>query len=229
MSSNTADCIALIGASGTGKTLEARERLRDRGARPALIWSPLEDTDHYAKTTGGAIVRTIPGLVKGIRERRSALVFVPSGNAKSIAAQFDLFCRAVWLTPRAVALIEELSRVTSPGWAPQAWQNLSTAGRHQGLTVIATAQRPAQIDKDFLGNCTEIRAFRVNYENDAKALSAVMREKPETFTDLPDLHYIHRRLRDRVNVAGVQAIPGKQSAGRAPKKAGQAPAALPLR
>lgn len=209
MSLNTADCIGAIGASGTGKSLYALERLNERGARPALIWSPLELTDNYARKTGGAIVRTIPGLVKGIKERRPVLVFVPSGNAKSIAAQFDLFCRAVWHTPKCVALIEELSRVTSPGWAPQAWQNLSTAGRHQGLTVIATAQRPAQIDKDFLGNCTEIRAFRVNYENDARAIAAVMRERAELFTELPDLHYIHRRLRDRVNVRGVQPLPAK--------------------
>jgi hypothetical protein len=223
VSANTADCIGAIGASGTGKSLYALERLRDRGARPALIWSPLELTDNYAKKTGGDLVRTIPGLVAGIKQRRPVLVFVPSGNAKKIAAQFDLFCRAVWHTPKCVALIEELSRVTTPGWAPQAWQNLSTAGRHQGLTVIATAQRPAQIDKDFLGNCTEIRAFRVNYENDARAIASVMRDKPETFLELPDLHYIHRRIRERANVAGVQPIPTKldknQTAKRRPERA----------
>ncbi len=226
MSRNTADCIGAIGASGTGKSLYALERLRDRGSRVALIWSPLELTDNYARKVGGAIARTIQGLVKGIKEGRPALVFVPSGNAAMIAKQFDLFCRAVWYTPQCVALIEELSRVTSPGWAPQAWQNLSTAGRHQGLTVIATAQRPAQIDKDFLGNCTEIRAFRVNYENDSKALAAVMRERAEVFADLPDLHYIHRQLRERTNVRGVQALPGKPAAG-AKKNARQRAPALP--
>jgi hypothetical protein len=68
-------------------------------------------------------------------------------------------------------LVEELSRVTMPSWSPPAWRNLSTAGRHQGLKLIGTSQRPASIDKDFLGNCTEIRCYRVNYDRDAKVMA----------------------------------------------------------
>lgn len=221
MSGNVADAIGAIGASGTGKGLYVTERARailggDR--RPFLVWSPLELTDRYGQKFSAPVVSSIPELVKRVKARAPAVVFVPASNPKVMAGQFDLFCRVVWHTPRAVALIEELSRVTSPSFAPQAWQNLSTAGRHQGLTIIATAQRPAQIDKDFLGNCTEVRAYRVNYEADAKALASIMRERPEAFLELPDRHFIHRWIRERRNETGVQAIPGQPDVQAQPKE-----------
>lgn len=213
MTHNVADCIGAIGASGTGKGLFVTAKVAPLlGRRLVLVWSPLELTDRYAQKFAGVTVRSIPHLVGQVKAKARAIVFVPDGNAKKLAAQFDLFCRVAWYAPRCVAVIEELSRVTTPGWAPQAWQNLSTAGRHQGLTVIATAQRPAQIDKDFLGNCTEVRAYRVNYDNDAKALASIMRERPEFFLELPDRHYLHRWIRERRNERGVQPLPGEAPA-----------------
>lgn len=225
MTHNVADCIGAIGASGTGKGLFVTARVMPLlGRRLVLVWSPLEATDRYAQKFGGALARSIPQLVERVRAKPRAVVFVPDAKPKTMAGQFDLFCRLAWHSPRCVALIEELSRVTTPGWAPQAWQNLSTAGRHQGLTVIATAQRPAQIDKDFLGNCTEVRAYRVNYDNDARALASIMRERPEFFLELPDRHYLHRWIRERRNEQGVQPLPGEAPAPPAPPRAKKKPA-----
>lgn len=207
MSAGKASIIAVIGASGTGKGQCAKARLDTPWRGLTLIWSPLEPTDRYADWIGArAINASIPALVAAIRAKARGVVFVP-GPVK-IAEQFDLFCRIAWECIGARVLIEELSRVTSPSWAPASWQNLSTAGRHRKLELIGTAQRPAQIDKDFLGNCTLIRCYRLNYENDAKAVSSVLRVPWESLMDLPDLHYLERHIAARENVAGVQPIVG---------------------
>lgn len=221
MSRNTADCIAVVGASGTGKGVYCCARIIAAGldARPLLVWSPLEATDRYGKKFAAPVVRSIGDMVKAVKAGRRRVVLLPSARPKELAAQFDLFCRIAWAVPGAVVLVEELSRVTSPGFAPQPWQNLSTAGRHRGLTVIATAQRPAQVDKDFLGNCTELRAYRVMYENDARALASITREPFGTFLELPDLHYVHRYMRERRTVKGIQPLPGaeKKSSKKTPR------------
>ena len=65
------------------------------------------------------------------------------------------FCRVVAECKRARVLVEELMHVTSPSWAPPAWSALSTAGAHDHLELIGTAQRPTMIDKNFVGNCTD--------------------------------------------------------------------------
>ena len=204
---NKADIIAVIGASGTGKSSYIKGELLKRYKR-LLIWSPLEKTDKYADFCGGVVVSgKISELVAQVKTGAKAIVFVPSGSDTQVKSQFDMFCRVVWELEGATVLVEELSRVTMASWSPQAWRNLSTAGRHQGLTIIGTSQRPASIDKDFLGNCTEVRCYRVNYDNDAKVMAdslsletvydsasgrAVAVKPQKRLRELPNFHYFHK-------------------------------------
>jgi hypothetical protein len=70
------------------------------------------------------------------------------------------------------------------------------------MMLIGVAQRPANVDKDFFGNCSEIRCYRVNYEEDCKVMANVMRlptklgmKKAEAWDavgSLPDFHYFHK-------------------------------------
>jgi hypothetical protein len=218
---NKADIIAVIGASGTGKSSYIKGELLKRYKR-LLIWSPLEKTDNYAGFCGGVVVRgKISELVTHVKAGTKAIVYVPIGSDAEIKTQFDRFCRIVWEMEGATVLVEELSRVTMASWSPPAWKNLSTAGRHQGLTIIGTSQRPATIDKDFLGNCSEIRCYRVNYDNDAKVMAdslglatayeqgaggRAVAVKPLTqLRKLPNFHYFHKNpdlsVRQGVNKA----------------------------
>lgn len=223
MSVNLADCVGVIGASGTGKGVFCTERIRPYiGVRQVLVWSPLEDTDQYARKFGGVAVRSSKDFLAKVSKRLRAVVFVPALTPKAIAAQFEFFCRLAWQASGRVVLVEELSRVTSASYAPPLWKNLSTAGRHRGLTVFATAQRPEQIDKDFLGNCTEVRAYRVNNKASAVNLAGNMHEPADTFLTLPDLHYVHRYMRELRNERGVQPLPGPS-----PSKVARRTASIP--
>jgi len=205
---NKADIIAVIGASGTGKSSFIKGELLRAYVR-LLIWSPLEKTDDYAGFCGGIVVTKITDLVQAVKAGEKAIVYWPQGSDSEIKTQFDRFCRIVWELEGATVLVEELSRVTMASWAPPAGKNLSTAGRHQGLTIIGTSQRPAQIDKDFLGNCTEIRCYRVNYDTDAKTMADALglrtaypaagpggrakAVKPvEMLRTLPNFHFFHK-------------------------------------
>lgn len=200
---NKARIIPVVGASGTGKGRYIKtELLPQFSGQQVIVWSPLEKSDNYAAILGVPAGKTLPGMIEAWKAGKSA-VYVPPSDPKVIAVAFSLFCRAVWNMPGAVVLVEELSRVTTPSYAPPSWRDLSTAGRHQGITLIGTCQRPAQVDKDFFGNATEIRCFRVNYENDARVMANVLREKPEEMMQLPDFHFIHRNLSARTNERGI--------------------------
>jgi hypothetical protein len=204
--SNNAHIVAVVGASGNGKGLYVKELLRRLPrSRPIMVWSPLEATDGYAAVIGGQIVTTIAELVAAIKAKKKRLVYVP--NRSDVKTQFDRFCRVAWELPGWVVVVEELSRVTRPAWAPEAWKNLSTAGRHQGLTIIGTCQRPAQVDKDFFGNCTEIRCYAVGYVKDAKVMADTMFLDHREILKLPKFHYIHRDVGAKINTPGVVKVP----------------------
>ncbi|SFU99596.1 hypothetical protein [Pseudoduganella namucuonensis] len=206
---NKADIVAVIGASGTGKSSYIKGELLKKFPR-LLVWSPLEETDDYAGFSGGVVVRgKISELVAQVQAGTKAIVYVPTGDAAAVKLQFDRFCRIAWeMEPATKLLVEELSGVTMPSWSPPAWRKLSTAGRHRGLTIIGVAQRPANIDKDFMGNCTEVRCYRVNYDNDAKVMADVLRLQTAYATgdtgktvakkgmdqlrELPNFHFFHK-------------------------------------
>jgi hypothetical protein len=195
---NSARIIAVVGASGMGKGATVKSEILPAFRGRVVVWSPLEKTDKYGDLLGVDPVHTIGGMIDAWQAKQNA-VFVPGSDSGTMAKQFDLFCRAVWEMPGVCAVVEELSRVTTASWAPPAWRNLSTACRHQAVTLIGTCQRPAQVDKDFFGNCTEIRCFRVNYENDARVMSNVLRVTPGEVLELEKLHYIRRNLDARRN------------------------------
>lgn len=217
---NKAKIHAVIGASGTGKSSYIKKDLL-RDYDQLVVWSPLEDTDDYATFCGGVVARKITDLVAEVKAGATAIVYWPAaGSDKELKQQFDLFCRVVFECRGAHVLVEELSQVTMPSWAPPAWKKLSTAGRHRGLTLIGVSQRPANIDKDFLGNCTEVRCYRVNYDADAKVMADSLglqdtfeptgpggrpQRKKAMFQvrELPDFHFFHknpdRSLRNGVN------------------------------
>lgn len=204
---NKAQIIGVIGASGVGKSSFIKSELLKKYAR-LLVWSPLEETDDYASFCNGTVTHKITDFVEAIRRKDKAIIFVPSGAAAAVKKQFDLFCRCVWEVEGAHVLVEELSQVTMPSWAPPAWKKLSSAGRHKGLTLIGASQRPASIDKDFLGNCTEIRCYRVNYDRDAAVMAdtlglqtawapgvggkAVAVKAQKQIRDLPNFHFFHK-------------------------------------
>lgn len=205
---NKADIVAVIGASGTGKSSYIKRDLLRNFAR-LIVWSPLEETDDYAGFCGGVVVRgKITELVAQVKAGAKAIVYVPTGDDAAVKKQFDMFCRVVWELDGSTVLVEELSRVTMASWSPPAWRNLSTAGRHKGLTIIGVSQRPANIDKDFLGNCTEIRCYRVNYDRDAAVMAdalglstayergskgqAVAVKPQKQLRDLPNFHFFHK-------------------------------------
>ncbi|WP_321797115.1 hypothetical protein [Burkholderia sp. BCC1988] len=212
---NSADIIGVVGASGMGKGLYVKDYLRRlRASRGVLVWSPLEDTDDYADVIGGERVDSIAALVAAIRAGKRRLVFVPSHKPTTLKEQFDRFCRVVWELDGWAVVVEELSNVTMASWAPPAWKKISTAGRHKGLTVIGTSQRPAHVDKDFFGNCTQLRCYRVGYRSDAVAMADVMfvdnPAEHRTLLKLDQFHYIHRDKFAGINTPGVVSPPKKR-------------------
>jgi hypothetical protein len=214
MAQRVACVVGVLGAPLTGKGLLAHRWI----ARPhplKLVWSAVEKSDNYAGLLGVSPLTSIPALSAALVGDARAVVFVPSLDRDAMLIQFDKFCRVAWACDGARVLVEELSRVTAPSWAPPAWKNLTTSGSHQGLEVMATAQRPAQVDKDFLGSCTEIRCYRMNEKPDAdRVCQTLIEATPAQLMALPDRHYWHLWRSPRRVEQGIQPAPGEKKSRR---------------
>jgi hypothetical protein len=87
-----------------------------------------------------------------------------------------------------LVVVEELRFVTTPSRAPAGWASVTLRGRKRGLRIIGASQRPAQIDKDFLGQCTLIRCGALNYPADRAAVGSVIGVAVEEIAALEGFH-----------------------------------------
>lgn len=183
-SSNQANIWAVIGASGTGKGLWIKEQLAALQPSRLVIWDFMDEYSDHARpsATLDAIRRDmiLAGKSGPLRVR-----YTPKGTGeKALRKEFETLCELVYAWGGCVYVAEELSNVTTPGWAPPAWRKMSTSGRHVGVTLIGVTQNPALIDKTYLSNCTlvHVSGLRNNHHREY-----VAREIDCTVDDIKDL------------------------------------------
>jgi hypothetical protein len=167
--SNRPDIRASRGATGSGKGVSIREHLRKEKPKRLVIWDPLSEYAEFAKPA-----RTLADCITAMGAGSFKVAFTPGGDVKGYADKFALLCRAVFAAGNCTFLVEELADVTSASYAPLEWRRCTTQGRHRGLKIIAASQRPAQVDKQFLGGCTYMRCFTLRYPQDRAAMAGAM-------------------------------------------------------
>lgn len=200
--SNRADIRAVLGASGTGKSSYVKKFIKRPKNGRLLIFDPMHEYGDY----GEVFKRLEPLLaaLKGAGEKgKFCFVFQPIEEHKTREKAFNLVCGAARAAGNLTFIAEELKFVTQPSYAPPYWAALSLTGRHKGIQLIGTSQRPASIDKDFLGNATVIRTGRLVYAPDIKTVADVLQVSPEEIKNLPDLHYIERDMQTGKTSQGV--------------------------
>lgn len=149
---NNAKIWAFIAQSGCGKGLLMKEQLRKLKPKRIIILDTKNENGEF-----GEMVATLPDLARASFGKEFRVRYqLRAQTTKGRRSEFESVCRIVSKAGNCVFMIEELGRYTMPSYAPPAWADCCNDGRHDGLHIIAASQFPAQLDKAFLGNCTEI-------------------------------------------------------------------------
>jgi hypothetical protein len=222
-----AEIWGVMGASGSGKGLWIKERLRERAPARLVVWDFMNE---YQEFTGE---RPAKGKTKGapatssLRQVRDAMRaagatgplkirYAPhSTTEKGVRAEFEMLCELVYAWENCTFIAEELSNVTMPSWAPPAWRKMCTSGRHQRVHIIGTSQMPSLIDKAFLGNCTLIHCGPLREFNHRNAVAKGMDIDQGRLANLVNLQFIEKDFVRGVVTTDWVAIPGKRKRGEA--------------
>lgn len=155
-SSNDAQIWGVIAASGSGKGLWIKSQLARMQPRRLIVW---DHKDEYAEIAPGPLVANTREVLQAMKAARTGPLRLrfrcKKGTPdKQRLKEFQTLCVLVQEWKNCTYVVEELSNVTMPSWAPPAWREMTTGGRHEGVHIIGVAQNPALIDKTFLSNCT---------------------------------------------------------------------------
>jgi hypothetical protein len=210
-SNNDARIWGVMAASGSGKGLFLKAWLRKECPRRLVIWDYKDEYGDHAPQ----LVRSIEALRAAMLQagERGALAIryrcKPGTSAKQTMREFEAVCRLVQAWQRCCFLVEELSNVTTPGWAPAAWREMTTGGRHEGVHIIGVAQNPALIDKTFLSNCTLIHVGPLREYRHRQYVARSMDVDLAEIGALQQFEYIQRDWNGKKVLRGRVTVPGR--------------------
>ena len=193
--SNKAEIIAVIGASGSGKTSYVMREIKRRRPRRLLVWDRKGEfaAEGYADPVEnlGEVARM---LVAAGRNGAFRIAYRPNGGEIEMRKHFDLFCRMAFRVKSLVLIAEELADVTTATHAVQGWREVTSQGRSEGLTVYGLTQQPASVDKHFFGNCSSIWCGRINFKAHLRTMASAMDVTEDEIRRLTPLHFYYRDL-----------------------------------
>jgi hypothetical protein len=197
-----ANIFGVMGSTGCGKSMWVKTTLLRKSDRRVAIWDYKREYQNYADL----VTENLKEAILSMQKTGFRVAFRPSFDDSLRIKQFDLFCKAIWHAKNTKAVMEELAMVTTPQRAPAGWKQLTCSGRSEGITIIGLSQRPAQVDKDFFDNCTELH---VGFLAGSKSRSVMAQEMDIPESDIQALgpmEYIHKNLRTKKIFLGKTKI-----------------------
>lgn len=211
MSENRADITLVVGSTGSGKTLWLMARLRAMAARRVLVWDAMRE---YGSPFGASTAWLVD-VLNWVKVGDARLLAYHPNLARELERQFDVFCGIALMMRGCVLVAEELSMVTKAGYSPARWREVITTGRHLGLSVIGTTQRPALVDKTIFSNATVIRVGRLNAAGDKKTMADALDLPLDELRALRPLDWIQKDMATGAVTRETLAVPGRS---RRPKR-----------
>lgn len=217
--SNEAHIWGVMAASGEGKGVWVKAQLKRLKPARFIAWDPKDEYGEFAPQLARRLEDVRQAMIKAGRGRLAIRYRVKPGTSpKQRRAEFEGLCMLVQAFGSCTFVAEELSQVTTPSWAPAAWQDMTTGGRHESVHIIGVAQNPALIDKTFLSNCTLIHVGPLREFRHRQAVARSMDVPIEEITALTQFHWIERDHKTRTLRRGVTlptGFAGSATPGRA--------------
>lgn len=187
------DKIAILGNSGCGKSTLAR-KLHESG-----IWKRVVVFDRmseYDPTGFTAVSHGFGDFCEQIREYaedpafRILYRFDRESDGKN--EEFNEALRIILYAKRICTVVEETWNYSSKSHIPKWYQELCLAGRHDGVGLISTSQRPASVHNVVLSQSSHIFCGHTFLPNDKKYLSDFIGvENAERLSKLQKGEFLH--------------------------------------
>jgi hypothetical protein len=163
-------CVFLAGKRGMGKTTQM-DRLLSGCSGGVLFFDSLSK---HAGVLKGYHVISEPGPLRDYlllyRGRPCRVLYQP--RAGSLDAHFQAVCLIVRAVGWLILAIDELDKLCGPRWGdsrmcPELY-HLVNYGRHDRVSLVATARRPTSVARGYTSECLAMHLFRITEKADLK-------------------------------------------------------------
>lgn len=154
----------LMGTTGSGKTYKMNELLQTEDR--CFLWDLMGDPKFESWGVCCDSLEDAIHLAGKTEKFRIRLQFAD-------VERFDYLCKCLVKKPHGLEVfrdvtmaVDELAIFTNPHWMPEGLSNLVRLGRHTGAKLLATTQRPPDINIFIRSQCKENYLFQMHEKAD---------------------------------------------------------------
>lgn len=185
------DKILIMGRSGCGKSYLGR-RLQSIWPRRIIIDSLNEyDGEKEVFYDFNLIADRLIKAEKN-KEREFTLVFQADPEIEDNLEVFNQLIRIGYYYGDLLIVVEEVQNFSSPHQLPHWLRNALLTGRHKGLALMFTSQRPGEVNKTIVSQCAHIFCGNLIDKNDINYVSGFLNEDANKLINLKDREFIYR-------------------------------------
>lgn len=182
-------CLLVMGRRGCGKSFLAK-RLQTLWPRRVIIDSLNEYTDGIKVRSFDAFCAEMYEL-KRSKQKKFTLVFQFDPEHDLNHEIFDQIMRVCYYFGHIQVVVEEVQLYSSPHTLSKWLKNCLLTGRHKGLSLLFTTQRPGELNKTILSQCSHIFCGQIVEGNDLRYVSSFLNEDSKRLSALPPRRFLY--------------------------------------
>lgn len=141
---------------------------------------------HSLPAFGAALVR-----LTETQAERFRLVYQFDIEGADETQDFNQALRMLYHFGNCMVVIEEIHHYLAREHMPEWLKKLVLVGRHQGVGILATSQRPAEVSKTFVSQCHHVFAGVCFEKNDLAYFRDTIGDVAERLSKIPPFHFLH--------------------------------------
>lgn len=185
------DLVLVMGQRGCGKSYLAR-RVQKIWPRKIII----DSLSEYSESDG-ILVYDFDEYSRVLKEKRNTsepftLIFQFDPDSTISGVEFEHLLRVAYYFGNVQIVIEEVQLYSSPHHLPHYLKQCLLTGRHQGLSLMFTSQRPGEINKTIISQCHHIFVGKIIEGNDLKYVAYFLGDNAQKLCSIPDRRFLYR-------------------------------------
>lgn len=182
-------CLTVMGRRGCGKSYLAK-RLQELWPKRVIIDSLNEYKDgDKVKTFKDFCEKLIE--FKNTKAKSFVLVFQFNPEEELNEETFNQILRVCYYFGNIQIVIEEVQLYASPHRLPHWLKQCLLTGRHKGLSLLFTTQRPGELNKTILSQCAHIFCGQIVEGNDLRYIASFLNQDAQRLSSLPERRFIY--------------------------------------
>lgn len=187
---NQTDVILVLGQRGCGKSTLGK---KVQGIFPRrfvfdTLWEyPESEFDCYS------FEEFSQRLLATANQSQFTIVYRPDPNTEDFRAEFDEILKCLFARGNILIVIEEVQLYASTHFLPKWLRNCLLTGRHAGVGLVLTTQRPGECHKTIISQCHHLFAGMIFEKNDVEYVRSFMGDAAYQLKDLPKYEFYYFR------------------------------------